>query len=43
MLRMKEKTNEEDIKEVLNALVEHHDILRAIYYDGKLEIFNYGS
>lgn len=31
---------EQQIRHALNAIVKHHDILRAVYYDGQLEILS---
>lgn len=40
MLRIDNETSEEDLKTALTALMEHHDVLRAVYLDGTLEILS---
>ena len=43
MLKAKERINKEGIVAVLDAIIKHHDILRAVYHGGKQELLGYGK
>ena len=41
MIPLEDDVDEGSLRKTLDALVKHHDVLRAVYRDGKLEILGY--